>query len=152
MEFDLKAALPVLLPRAIAWAEARAHDVLTHGSPLTDERLALARSVGVARPELVRIAVVTALPLPDDPELRLAALQSGLLGPQMIGLTLGYAVLVCGGHENPRLLAHELRHVHQYESAGSIANYLPVYLRQIVELGYWNAPFEADARAHEVVP
>jgi hypothetical protein len=40
--------------------------------------------------------------------------------------------------------------VHQYERAGSIAAFLPVYLQQIVELGYNNAPFEIDARSHEL--
>ena len=48
-----------------------------------------------------------------------------------------------------RELSHEFRHVYQYEAAGSIAAFLPVYLQQIVAFGYANAPFEADARAHE---
>lgn len=47
-------------------------------------------------------------------------------------------------------VSHELRHVHQYEQHGSIAAFLRVYLRQIVEVGYANAPLEADARAHEI--
>ena len=34
--------------------------------------------------------------------------------------------------------------------AGSIADFLPVYLRQIVEAGYFNAPLEKDAREHEI--
>ena len=38
---------------------------------------------------------------------------------------------------------------HQYEEAGSIADFLPVYLKQIVEFGYDSAPLEVDARAHE---
>jgi hypothetical protein len=65
----------------------------------------------------------------------------------MIGLTLGYAVLVCRDHEaRPRVLSHEFRHVHQYEVAGSIAAFLPGYLQQIVAHGYANAPLEIDAR------
>ena len=76
---------------------------------------------------------------------------TGLLGPNMVGLTLGYAVLVCRGHEaTPRLLSHEFRHVHQYEIAGSIAAFLPGYLHQIVAYGYANAPLEIDARNHEL--
>jgi hypothetical protein len=39
--------------------------------------------------------------------------------------------------------------VHQYEAAGSIAAFLPLYLQQIVLYGYERAPFEVDARAHE---
>jgi hypothetical protein len=68
----------------------------------------------------------------------------------MVGLTLGYAVLVCPGYgRDVRLLSHEFRHVYQYEQAGSIAAFLPVYLQQIVTVGYQNAAYERDARAHE---
>ncbi len=149
---DLRTELPKLLPLAISWAEAQSREIQLYGFGLPDEVAAVARSVGVARPDIVRIACVRALPLPENAELREAALQTGLLGPNMVGLTLGYGVLVISGHESPRLLSHELRHVHQYEVAGSIAAYLPVYLSQIVEFGYHDAPFERDARAHEIAP
>jgi hypothetical protein len=49
-----------------------------------------------------------------------------------------------------QLLAHECRHVAQYEMAGSVAAFLTVYLHQLVTVGYDNSPFEIDARAHEV--
>jgi hypothetical protein len=147
---DLAAALPVLLPRAIAWAEAQSQLVLAHGVSLEPPGLGLARSVGVATPERIRVGVVNRLPLPEDPLLRAAAVQSGLLGPNMVGLTLGYAVHIYRGHEaRPRLLSHEFRHVHQYEAAGSIASFLPVYLQQIIAYGYAHAPLETDARAYE---
>jgi hypothetical protein len=147
---DLRAALPGLLPSAIAWAQARSREVQIHGARLTGLELALARAVGVARPELIRKATVRHLPLPEDEGLREAASQTGLLGPEAVGLTLGYAVLVVAGHESTRLLSHEFRHVHQYEDAGSIEAFLPVYLRQVIELGYANAPLERDAREHEL--
>ena len=147
---NLAASLPVLLPRAIAWAEAQSRAVLGQGVSPTAPMVALARSVGVIRPERIRIAVVDRLPIPQDPQLQAAAIQTGLLGPNAVGLTLGYAVFVRRGHEaKPRLLSHEFRHVHQYEAAGSIASFLPEYLRQIVAYGYANAPSERDARAHE---
>jgi hypothetical protein len=68
----------------------------------------------------------------------------------MAGLTFGYSVFVARGQESMRLLSHEFRHVYQYEAHGSIAAFLPVYLQQVVEVGYENAPYEFDARAHEV--
>lgn len=147
---DLKKDLPLLLPGAIAWAKARAEEVATNGNALTEVELDIARSVGVQRPALIRVDIVDTLPLPEDPMLRAAALQTGLLGPDMVGLTLGYSVLICRGHETRRLLSHELRHVYQYESNGGIAAFLPVYLQQIVTFGYSNAPFEKDAKAHEM--
>ncbi len=150
MPLDLAAALPALLPRAIAWAEAQAGSVLECGAPLDEAGLALARSVGVKNPENTRVSVVDRLPVPSDPELRAAAIHAGLLAPDTLGLTLGYAVIIRRGHQATlRLLSHEFRHVYQYERAGSIASFLPVYLREIVAHGYLGAPSEVDARAHE---
>jgi hypothetical protein len=149
MTFDLAELLPRILPRAIAWAESRSAEILAEGFSLKSSGLTLARAVGVVSPERIRIKVVDRLPLPEDEELREAALETGLLGPNMVGLTLGYGVYTCDGHLTIRLLSHECRHVYQYESAGSIAVYLPVYLGQIVTHGYEQAPFEVDARNHE---
>src|SRR4051812_48076012 len=132
---DLRAALPELLPLAIDWAVERSRQVQIHGSPLSGELIGIAKRVGVGRPELVRTVTLSRLPLPENARLREAAIKTGLLGPNTIGLTLGYAVMIVTGHESTRVLSHELRHVHQYETAGSIAEYLPVYLSQIVEFG-----------------
>ena len=149
-ELDLAAVLPVLLPTAIAWAEEKSSEIAATGEPLSESETRLARAVGVADPQRVRVAIVPILPLPDNPELRAAALQTGLLGPGMIGLTLGYGIYLCDGHVSNRLLSHECRHVHQYEQAGSIKNFLPQYLQQIATFRYENAPHEIDAREHEI--
>jgi len=149
MNMDLRMVLPMLLPSAIRWAEARASEVAQSESQLNEKRISLARAVGVIRPDLIRIAMVDQLPLPKDPQLRAAALQTDLLGPSMVGLTLGYSIFICHGHDSIRLLSHEFRHVYQYEQYGSIATFLPAYLQQIVEVGYVNASFEMDAMAHE---
>ncbi len=150
MPIDLEASLPALLPRAVAWAEAQSRSVLERGSALKAAELTLARRVGVWRPENIRVSVVDRMPVPDDAQLRIAAIQTGLLAAGTLGLTLGYAVLVRRGHEaSLRLLSHEFRHVSQYERAGSIASFLPLYLQEIVVYGYADAPSELDARAHE---
>jgi hypothetical protein len=127
-----------------------AEAVIRNGSTLTEQGLSDARAVGVAMPERIRIATVRTVPLPDDEALRNVALSTGLLGPDMVGLTLGYAILIVEGHATRRLLTHEFRHVHQYEQAGSIASFLPGYLGQIATFGYVNAPLEIDARNHEL--
>ena len=131
MNIDLKTALPVLLPSAIRWAEECSIEVARSGTQLNKNEISIAREVGVVRPEAIKIAMVDHLPLPKDPQLRTAAIQTGLLGPRMVGLTLGHSVFVCHGHKTIRLLSHEFRHVYQYELAGSIAEFLPVYLEQI---------------------
>jgi hypothetical protein len=148
---DLRNQLPKLLPGAIAWAEARAAKAAEVGSPLTPDEQSIASAVGVMRPELVRVEIVgDRLPMPDDPILQAAAMQAGLLGPGTVGLTLGHSIFICRGHKTRRLVSHELRHVQQYEQHGSIAAFLPVYLAQVLDVGYEDAAFERDARAHEV--
>lgn len=120
------------------------------GEPLSLPEQELARAVGVSQPDLVRVEMVSALPLPSHPALRQAAVQTGLMGPGMVGLTLGHAIFICHGHKTRRLLSHELRHVHQYERYGSIGAFLREYLAQIVAVGYQAAPLEVDARRHEI--
>jgi len=140
-QVNLKSALPHLLSRAISWAEAEATRGAGVGRELSERERELARKVGVTHPERIRVVAVAAL--------RTAAEQTGFLDPGMVGLTLGYSVFICHGHETVRLLSHEFRHVYQYEQAGSVAAFLPGYLLQIVERGYASTTFEIDARAHE---
>jgi hypothetical protein len=147
--FDLAAALPRLMPKAIAWAEARSTEITRSGVPLTNLELRIAHLVGVQQPERVRILQVREIAQPEDPELRQAVVATGFLGPQTIGLTLGYGIYIVSGHVTNRLVSHECRHVYQYEEAGSIRKFLPVYLGQIASVGYAAAPLEMDARAHE---
>lgn len=142
-------ALPFLLPRAIAWAEAEARRAAREGEPLACEGLALASRAGVGETARIRILVVDELPRPDDPALSDAVREAGFFPPETIGLTLGHAVFLRGGHVSRRALSHELRHVAQYEKAGGIAGFLPVYVRQVLEFGYAAAPLEEDARRHE---
>lgn len=147
---DRNAELQKILPKAIAWAEDRSDFIMTHGVPLSAQDIADARTVGVSSPEKIRIVVVTSMPLPDDDELRSVALALGMLGPATAGLTLGHGIFILQGHESRRLFTHELRHVYQYERAGSMESFLLEYLDQVLTIGYWDAPLEMDARAHEL--
>lgn len=148
--FDLRTELPRLLPEAIAWAEFQANEALERGERLTTVEIRLARAVGVLHADRIRIMNVPRIPFPDNPQLRLAAMETGLLDDGTDGLTLGYAIYLVNGRRSNRLVSHECRHVHQYETVGSIAAFLPVYLQQIAEHGYEHAPFEIDARLHEL--
>lgn len=47
----LAAVLPMILPKAIAWAEAQSRLIMEHGFPLTAAGITDARTVGVATPE-----------------------------------------------------------------------------------------------------
>lgn len=146
---ELIQRLPALLPKALAWAEGTAALIDQHGSPLMDEELAMGRRVGVLHPGRVRVAVVEQMPLPDDPELRQAGEEVGLFTPRTAGLTLGYGVILVQREIYPGLVAHELRHVHQFEAAGGITAFLPRYLLELLQFGYDDAPSEVDARNYE---
>lgn len=146
---DLKTLLPSLLPLAIDWAQSESARILRDGRALDPAELRIARAVGVADPGRIRVLAFTELPWPSNPWLRRAAMQAGLLGPGTEGLTLGHGILLREGSTMPGLLAHECRHCQQFESFGSMPAFLAEYLRQIVEVGYRNAPLEQDARAHE---
>ena len=153
MPLDLEAQLPILIPRATEWAIRLAAEASATGTYLDPQLVDIARRVGVRHPERIRLRVVDKVPLPTDPMLAQAARQAGLAGEGMVGITLGNVVFVRSGHETDvRLLSHEFRHVAQYESSGGIAGFLEVHLRHLAAFGYEDAPFEIDARAHEIGP
>jgi len=90
------------------------------------------------------------IPFPDDTQLLNMATNAGLLTPNLAGLTLGYGIFIRHNHYTARLLSHEFRHVYQYEQAGTMSAFLADYLHQIIQYGYEAAPFEEDARIHEM--
>jgi hypothetical protein len=147
---NLAARLPLLLPRARAWATRESQRILRSGQPLSAQGLAVARAVGVANPERIRVLEVPAIPAPEDPELKQLALDQKLIRPSTGGLTLGYGIFIVQGRLDVRLLSHECRHVHQVEAAGGLEAFLPLYLQQIAGFTYDNAPYELDARQHEL--
>jgi hypothetical protein len=135
-----------LLVRACAWARSQEAVALRTGQPLPAEALADAASLGVHRPEHVRVAFVESVPAPADQDLAAAASAAGLDNPHTRGLALGYGVFLrrdCQGDR--QLLAHELVHVSQYERLGGIPGFLRRYLWECVQLGYDAAPLEVEA-------
>jgi hypothetical protein len=49
--------------------------------------------------------------------------------------------------KDPKLVAHELMHVAQYERLGSIPAFLQQYLSEVNQYGYPAAPMEQEAIA-----
>ena len=150
MAMNLLPLLPQLEPKAIAWAESLQAHAFRVGQALSVQDLELARNIGVIRPERIRVAEVTSLPLPGDADLRAAATQTGLMSDQTIGMSFGYGIYIRQGELCTRLLSHEFRHVYQYEQAGSLAKFISEYMLQIITLGYARAPLEIDALDHQV--
>jgi hypothetical protein len=117
---------------------------------LSAQGVAIARAVGVAQPGCIRVLEVPAIPAPEDPDLKQVAQEQNLIGQNTAGLTLGYGIFIVQGQLDVRLLSHECRHVHQVEVAGGLEAFLPLYLQQIAEFTYDGAPYELDAKQHEL--
>lgn len=138
------------MAKAIAWAEQQASVIASCGKPLDGGELILARRVGVVRPELIRVMLVPEVPKPDDLLLLQWARQAGIPSLGAAGLTIQYGIYIREGCYSQRVLSHECRHVQQFEQAGSVAVGVQRYLEQVIKFGYRDAPFEVDARNHEV--
>ena len=149
MASDLLSILPQLLPKVIGWAEKQSAEICSSGMTLSERGQSIAKAAGVIHAEKIRISIVSSIPIPDDPVLQKVAIESGLLGPDTAGLTLGYGIYIRAGKGSAQLLSHECRHVYQYETFGSIGEFMPIYLQQIARYGYEDAPLEVDARKHE---
>jgi len=140
-----------LIVKAADWAEQNQALICQLGRSLTAEEQSIARNVGVANPERVYIYEVPVIQRPDEPELLALCQEYGFLTEDTIGLTLGYGIYIKQGYLSRRLLSHELRHVHQYEQAGSAEAFLSRYIGEIIQFGYLDSPYEVDARDHELL-
>ncbi len=107
----------------------------------------MAAAVGVNDPKRVRLLLVDRVPIPCAALLAGLARRLGLPGPDVDGFTLGDTIFIQRDAHNLSLLAHECRHVRQFEEAGSLYRFLRQYLSQVARHGYHDAPLEADARA-----
>jgi hypothetical protein len=113
--------------------------------PLSGEEIETARAVGVARPDMVRVGLVSELPVPSHPGLASMASSMGIFSPSMSALALGYMVLIRERNFSASLLKHELRLVHHFEIAGSVGEYLRRYIAEVMQHGYGRTPMERDA-------
>jgi len=148
-------ALPPAVTLAAAWARRHERRILRRGQPLTERQQALARQLGLAQPDRVRLMVVPVLPLPGLLLLHRLGGRRLLSRLDVSAITLGHGIYCIGQPPSMRLLAHELAHVCQVERAGSLRAFLADYLAQVARFGYWDAPLEVEAReaarGHSVV-
>jgi hypothetical protein len=147
-------ALAPLLLCAIVWVSARQRAILRGGEALSDEQMAIACALGVAAAERVRVVSEAEVPMPLPRWARLAAQRAGVLSPHIVGMTLGYGIVLRADCcDDTRLMAHELMHVAQYERLGGlcgIGGFLRQYLRECLWPGYPRSALEIEARAAEL--
>jgi hypothetical protein len=144
------AMLAGLKAEVFAWASQQIANGYTNAHPLSEQQSLIARRVGVVSTGNVRLIEIEKLSRPQSTTAQMAMQQTGLLGPGTLGLTLGYLVFVDLGGLSRQLLAHEFRHVAQFEQAGSLEAYLSQYIDQVLAFGYRQAPMEVDARCWEL--
>lgn len=135
-----------LLPLAVEWANKQEKIILGNGQSLNKDLSVIATKIGIVHVEKIRIILVPAIPLPDDPILKEACQQTQLISPRTVGLTLNYGIFIRTDCASDRkLYIHELAHVAQYEKLGGILQFLKQYLYEVVTIGYPQAPLEQEA-------
>ena len=133
------------IPKAVQWVTKMEQACMKFGQQLSPQGARDAQAVGVRQIGLVRVMVLSEIPLPSDPELRQFVLQSGLSG--IIGIAAGHGIVLKDGHGDRHLIAHELGHVVQYERFGSIERFLVAYVPEVVLPPYYpNGPMEREAK------
>ena len=94
--------------------------------------------------------LVDQVPIMEDSVISSLAKSVGMLNGTIMGMTFGHSIYIARGFESTRLYSHEFRHVHQYETFGSLEAFMEEYLHQVLTFGYSKAPLELDAEVFEV--
>ena len=135
----------MLLPLACEWAVLQEQHILATGEALSEGMLTTASLLGVTAPERVRLLYVPEIPIPDDPALRSATLETQFLSPHTRGLTLRYGIFIRSDCRSDRtMVIHELGHTAQYERLGGFEPFLRRYLFECLTIGYPEAPMEQE--------
>jgi hypothetical protein len=138
--------MPVFLPFAVRWASEQEQNILLAGVPLSEPHFSDARLMGVAHAEKIRLLKVDQIPVPASRLLRAAAIWTGLISREAAGMTLRYGIFIRSDcWADRRIIAHECVHTAQYERLGGLAEFLSLYLRECLEIGYPAGPLEQEA-------
>ena len=141
-------ALGTVLSLAIGWAQSIEHWIRREGRRLRLDELHLAASMGVKRPQEIRVWVADEVPIAPEDRLRDFADERGMRIDTLDGMTFGYGIFLRHGKEaDEALIKHEFRHVFQTELFGAFDEFVSLYVKQLEWHGYYNAPLEVDARA-----
>ena len=145
---DLLTRVTALMPEIESWVEEQQHLVLTSGFSLSPNGLHCAISLGIRKPLNVRVLHVRSMPYPSHNGVRILAEQLGVITPKTQGMTFFYGIMVRNDTwYDPVLLAHQLKHVQQYERMGGIHVFLKRFVAECFLHGCDSAPLEVEARS-----
>ena len=134
------------LPLATAWVLEQERFILENGLRLTEDQVADAKLVGVAKPERVRLFRVEQIPLPEHPELDAMKEAMKLTAAALSGLSLRYGIYLRANRWGQRrFVVHELAHTAQYERLEGVRAFLECYLFECLAIGFISAPMEQEA-------
>lgn len=137
---------PAIFRRIVSWAYKRAKFINQYGAWLTSDLIDLAIKMGVAHPEKIRIYSSHNSTFIDDHKLNDLLFKFGFSADRTCALTLFHSIALNNAcAKNLVILAHEFRHVAQFESCGSLELYLEYYLMEVAYFGYGKGPLEVDA-------
>ena len=149
LDFAMKAllrAMPLCLPLVVRWASQQEEKILRAGVALDELQLRDARLMGVTHPDRIRLLNVDQVPLPANGFLCWAGKRTRLISLNTAGMALRYGIFIRSDcWQARRLIAHECVHTAQYERLGGIGEFLSLYLRECLEVGYPSAPLEQEA-------
>ncbi|MEM7013371.1 MAG: hypothetical protein AAF585_18020 [Verrucomicrobiota bacterium] len=146
MDWLLRAARPMLIPFATHWANRQQSLALEKGVALTERESVTAQMLGVENVDRIRLMQVDRIPMPDGPLLGTAARAAGFVSDHTSGLSLGYAIFIRSDvWRDAHIIAHECVHTSQFERLGGMRRYLGEYLREVLTVGYVQAPMEVEA-------
>jgi hypothetical protein len=138
--------ISIIVPIAVRWCERQQQTILVSGQALLPNEIDIAKYVGVSHHERIRIKLCDKIPGPPKWILSAVSKLIGVECSNFAGLTLGYGIFIRQDAFSHGLIAHEFRHVRQFEQAGSLASFLTRYITEFLTYGYWNAPLEVEAR------
>ncbi|KPK10469.1 MAG: hypothetical protein AMJ68_09115 [Acidithiobacillales bacterium SG8_45] len=134
-----------LAPLALRWVNQVETKLLDSGRRLSEQEIAIARTVDVQYPERVRVVVLSAFPLPENETLLAEARRYGLGSNAEGGRTMGYVIMLKERFAKKRwIMAHELVHVAQQEKMGR-EPFLRRLMTEYELMGYRRAPLELEA-------
>ena len=137
--------LEILAPLTLEWFEQIESQYLHKGRTLTLEEQQMARSIGVASPEKVRVIVLKHFPHPANTTLKLYTRNYGMGASSEAGRTMGNVIMLKAKRQDEReLLAYELVHIAQQEKLGRQA-YVRRFITEYELVGRDRSPLELDA-------
>lgn len=138
----------ILACLASPWAWYHQQIILSKGRLLRAREQEICAHLGILYSENLRIMEVSQIP---NPLRKYSHCFSEQLMERFLadisGITLGQGIYVRKIHaDSLELISHELVHIRQYQHAGSIWRFMREYIYQCLTEGYYDAPWEVEAR------